>query len=30
LWNESQDTKDPNYRSEIWIPVRKNHENQEP
>ena len=23
LWNESQDTKDPNYRSEIWIPVRK-------
>jgi AraC family transcriptional regulator len=27
LWNESQDTKDPNYRSEIWIPVRKNHEN---
>jgi AraC family transcriptional regulator len=30
LWNESQDTKDLNYRSEIWIPVRKNHENQEP
>ena len=27
LWNESQDTKDLNYRSEIWIPVRKNHEN---
>ena len=27
LWNESQDTKDSNYRSEIWIPVRKNHEN---
>jgi AraC family transcriptional regulator len=23
LWNESQDTQDPNYRSEIWIPVRK-------
>ena len=23
LWNESQDTKEPNYRSEIWIPVRK-------
>ena len=30
LWNESQDTENPNYRSEIWIPVRKNHENQEP
>ena len=27
LWNESQDTKDSNYRREIWIPVRKNHEN---
>ena len=27
LRNESQDTKDSNYRSEIWIPVRKNHEN---
>jgi len=23
LWNESQDTNDPDYRSEIWIPVRK-------
>lgn len=23
LWNESQDTKNSNYRSEIWIPVRK-------
>ena len=23
LWNESQDNQDPNYRSEIWIPVRK-------
>lgn len=23
LWNESQDTEDPQYRSEIWIPVRK-------
>jgi AraC family transcriptional regulator len=27
LWNENQDTKNPNYRSEIWIPVRKNHDN---
>lgn len=23
LWNESPDTLNPNYRSEIWIPVRK-------
>ena len=23
LWNESPDTGNPNYRSEIWIPVRK-------
>jgi AraC family transcriptional regulator len=23
LWNESPDTENPNYRSEIWIPVRK-------
>jgi len=23
LWNESPDTGDPNYRSEIWIPVNK-------
>lgn len=23
LWNESPDTSDPNYRSEIWIPVKK-------
>lgn len=23
LWNESRDTGDPNYRSEIWIPVRQ-------
>lgn len=23
LWNESQDTKNPKYRSEIWIPVKK-------
>ncbi len=22
LWNESKDTQNPNYRSEIWIPVR--------
>jgi len=22
LWNESPDTSNPNYRSEIWIPVR--------
>ncbi|MDP4097781.1 AraC family transcriptional regulator [Paenibacillus sp. P96] len=23
LWNESKDTSSPNYKSEIWIPVRK-------
>ena len=23
LWNESQDTENPKYRSEIWIPVKK-------
>ena len=23
LWNESSDTDDPKYRSEIWIPVKK-------
>ena len=23
LWRESQDMQNPNYRSEIWIPVRK-------
>ncbi|QSX09477.1 AraC family transcriptional regulator [Alkalibacter rhizosphaerae] len=23
LWNESPNTADPNYRSEIWIPVKK-------
>ncbi len=23
LWNESKDTSAPNYRSEIWIPVKK-------
>ncbi|MFH5836767.1 GyrI-like domain-containing protein [Proteiniclasticum sp. C24MP] len=23
LWNESPDTQNPNYRSEIWIPVSK-------
>lgn len=23
LWNESQDTNNPKYRSEIWIPVKK-------
>ena len=23
LWNESQDTGNPKYRSEIWIPVKK-------
>ncbi len=23
LWNESKDTSNPEYRSEIWIPVRK-------
>ncbi|OJU09155.1 MAG: AraC family transcriptional regulator [Clostridiales bacterium 43-6] len=23
LWNESPDTGNPNYRSEIWIPVKK-------
>lgn len=26
LWNESPDTSRPNYKSEIWIPVRKLHE----
>jgi AraC family transcriptional regulator len=25
LWNESQDTENPRYRSEIWIPVKKKH-----
>lgn len=26
LWNESKDTENPKYRSEIWIPVKKkNH-----
>ena len=25
LWNESQDTGNPKYRSEIWIPVRKKY-----
>lgn len=24
LWNESKDTENPKYRSEIWIPVKKN------
>ncbi|NLE25494.1 MAG: AraC family transcriptional regulator, partial [Clostridiaceae bacterium] len=23
LWNEGPDTESPNYRSEIWIPVKK-------
>ena len=23
LWNESKDTSSPNYKSEIWIPVKK-------
>lgn len=23
LWNENKDTKNPKYRSEIWIPVKK-------
>ncbi|NLO60724.1 MAG: AraC family transcriptional regulator, partial [Spirochaetales bacterium] len=23
LWNESPDTENPKYRSEIWIPVKK-------
>lgn len=23
LWNESRDTRNPKYRSEIWIPVKK-------
>jgi len=23
LWNESPDTANPKYRSEIWIPVKK-------
>lgn len=26
LWNESPDTSNPNYRSEIWIPVKKTKE----
>ncbi len=25
LWNESPDTDNPKYRSEIWIPVKKNN-----
>lgn len=25
LWNESPDTSKPNYKSEIWIPVRKSN-----
>lgn len=25
LWNESPDTEKPKYRSEIWIPVKKNN-----
>lgn len=25
LWNESKDTENPKYKSEIWIPVRKKH-----
>ena len=25
LWNESPDTENPKYRSEIWIPVKKNN-----
>lgn len=25
LWNESPDTGNPKYRSEIWIPVKKNN-----
>jgi len=25
LWNESQDTENSKYRSEIWIPVKKKH-----
>ncbi|MEL7569783.1 MAG: AraC family transcriptional regulator [Eubacteriaceae bacterium] len=25
LWNESPDTRNPKYRSEIWIPVRKKY-----
>ncbi len=28
LWNESKDTSDPEYRSEIWIPVRKINKDQ--
>jgi len=23
LWNENQETGNPKYRSEIWIPVKK-------
>jgi AraC family transcriptional regulator len=26
LWNESKDTRSPNYKSEIWIPVQKSKE----
>jgi AraC family transcriptional regulator len=26
LWNESPDTGNPKYRSEIWIPVKKKDE----
>lgn len=25
LWNESPDTGNPNYKSEIWIPVKRNN-----
>ncbi len=28
LWNESTDTANPNYRSEIWIPVKKKEQHQ--
>ncbi len=28
LWNESKDTENPKYRSEIWIPVRKKDDTQ--
>jgi len=24
LWNEGGDTKKPDYRSEIWLPVQRN------
>ncbi len=27
LWNESPDTENPDYRSEIWIPVKKDSNN---